>query len=297
MKRSQRLLTAPLAFGLFILIATVSGRIRAQDAADTQSLTAPTGYRFSVDIYPATGPLALVFLHGKNSVNRTPNTRGLAARLAAAGITVYLPVMPWSRAWNGTVADGHGALDTLVERAAATGKKVMVVGQSLGAAFAMTYRPADPPAAVIGKVFMNPGGLLDLIPPASPFWRTVGPEVERAKALEAAGQGQAPVAFGGANAIGESLVSENYTMAPLVYLSFHDPSRFPSIRASLQATRLPVFWSSGTRDPTLNAKRRTFELVLRNAASVYLEPDGDHNSAMLTAIEPLIGWLAARART
>jgi pimeloyl-ACP methyl ester carboxylesterase len=55
----------------------------------------------------------LVLLHGKNGSPRSPLMRNFAERVAAAGTTVYLPAMPWSRAWNGTVADANAAIDAL----------------------------------------------------------------------------------------------------------------------------------------------------------------------------------------
>ena len=267
---------------------------RAQGPAPAaQSLAASTGWRVEFDELSANGKLALVLLHGKNGSPRSPLMRNFAERVAASGTTVYLPAMPWSRAWNGTVADANAAIDALVALAASAGRKVVVGGLSLGATFTMTWRPADPPPSVVGKAFLNPGGLLDLIPASGIFWKRVQPEIDRAKQLEAAGQGRVPVRFGGQNAVGESFVEESYMTTPEVFLSFHDPARFPSVKGALAATRLPVFWTSGTRDPTPNAKRRTFESMPRNPLSVYAEPEGDHNSAFLPAADPLVAWMRA----
>ncbi len=269
----------------------------AQGGPATRTLDAATGWKVEYDAFDAaSAQRTFVFLHGKNGSPRSPLMRAFAGKLAAAGNTVYLPVMPWSRAWNGTVADGHAALDALVAAAASAGRRVFVGGLSLGATFAMTWRPGDPPAPLGGKVFVNPGGLIDLIPPNSPFWARIRPEVDRARALVAAGKAKARVEFGGTNVSGAASIEERYVTTPEVYLSFHDPERFPSIRASLAATRVPVFWSAGKADPTVNAKRRTFEIVPRNAASVYVEPDGDHNSAFLPAADPLLAWLDANFR-
>ena len=76
----------------------------------------------------------------------------------------------------------------LVALAARDGKKAVVGGQSMGAMFSLVYRSADPPPAVVGKVLTSPGGLLDLIPPNAPFWNSINPSLDRAKALEAAGK-------------------------------------------------------------------------------------------------------------
>lgn len=270
------------------------GTLRAQTAPAARMLDASTGWKVEYDAFEAASARrTFVLLHGKNGSPRSPLMRAFAEKLAAAGNTVYLPVMPWSRAWNGTVADGHAAIDALVAAAAAGGKRVFVGGLSLGATFAMTWRPGDPPSALAGKTFFNPGGLIDLIPPNSPFWARIRPEVERARALVAAGKAKEKTEFGGTNVSGAASIEERYATTPEVYLSFHDPERFPSIRTSLASTRVPVFWSAGKGDPTVNAKRRTFEIVPRNAASVYVEPDGDHTSAFLPAAEKLLAWLDA----
>lgn len=268
-------------------------RALSQAATAGGQVMAASGYRVEFDEYPASGPLALVLMHGKNSFNRVANIRAFAEKIAAAGTTVVVPNMPWGRTWNGTADDAKAAVDALVARAAAAGKRVVVGGLSLGATFAMVWRPADPPPAVVAKAFLNPGGLLDMTPPTAPFWRRVTPEVERAKALEAAGQGRVAVRFTGSNAVGTSFVEETYTTTPEIYLSFHDTARFPSVRAALPMTRLPVFWSSGTRDPTASAKRRSFDMLAGHPASVFLEPEGDHNSAFLPAADPLAAWLKA----
>jgi pimeloyl-ACP methyl ester carboxylesterase len=267
--------------------------LRAQVAPAARTLVAATGYAVDYDEYAAPGGLALIFMHGKNSAHRTPLMRGFAERVAAAGHPAILPSMPWSRAWNGTVADGHAALDALVATLAATGKRVVVGGLSLGAAFAMTWRPADPPAACVGKAFLNPGGLLDLFLPNALFWQRVRPEVEKARALVAVGKGREKAEFGGNNAAGAQFIEERYVTTPENFLAFHDTAHFPNIRDSLGKTKLPVFWSAGQQDPTVNAKRRTFEMLPRDRRNVYIEPPGDHTSAFHPAIEPLLAWLDA----
>ncbi|MBI4183392.1 MAG: alpha/beta hydrolase [Proteobacteria bacterium] len=283
------------------LVAAMAGAVLATawvTGAGAETLTAATGYRVEYDRYAAVGreqPVALVFMHGKNGAHDARNLKTLAEKIARVGFTVYLPSMPWSKRWDGTVADATAALDALVALAAKDGKKVAVGGQSMGAAFALVYRAADPPPALIGKVLTSPGGLLDLTPPGSLFWKTITPSLERAKALEAAGKAKEKTNFGGANVVGTRSVEESYEMAPEVYLSFHDVARFPSVRAALAKTSLPVFWATGTRDPIGNAKRRTFEMIPANPASAYVELDGDHNSTMLVASDGIIAWLQARA--
>jgi alpha-beta hydrolase superfamily lysophospholipase len=204
--------------------------------------------------------------------------------------------MPWSRLWNGTVDDAVSAVDALVDLAARSGKKVFVGGQSLGANFTSVYRADNPPPAVIGKVMTNPGGMLDLTAPnARTFWDAFMPSVERARALEKEGKGKERTKFSGTNVQGEKSIEEHYETTPEIFLSFHDMARYPSNRAALRATQLPVFWSSGKKDPIQTGKKQSFNLMPSNPASVYMDLDGDHNSAMMAAIDPVIAWMKARA--
>jgi alpha-beta hydrolase superfamily lysophospholipase len=203
--------------------------------------------------------------------------------------------MPWSRKWDGTVNDAVSAVDALVELAARNGKKVFVGGQSLGANFTSLYRADNPPPAVIGKVMTNPGGFLDLTPStARSFWDSFMPSVERARELERQGKGKEITKFSGTNVSGEKSIEEHYETTPEIFLSFYDPERYPSNRAALRANTLPVFWSSGKKDPIQTGKKQSFNLMPSNPASVYMDLDGDHNSAMMTAIDPVIAWMKAR---
>ena len=275
-----------------ILILAASLAVVAVGDARAERLKTATGYDLNYDVYPADGPAALVFLHGKNGSHVSPNMKAFAERISKEGIAVYLPRMPWSRFWDGTVQDGISGIDALVELAAKNGKKVFVGGQSLGANFATVYRPVDPPPAVVGKVILNPGAFLDLTSSsATAFWGSFMPSVERAWALEKDGKGKEKTKFSGTNVVGENSIDEHYETTPEVFLSFHDIKRYPSNRESLRTTKLPVYWSSGKKDPIQTGKRPTFNLMPGNSSSVYMDIDGDHNSAMMNAIDPAIAWM------
>jgi pimeloyl-ACP methyl ester carboxylesterase len=180
----------------------------------------------------------------------------------------------------------------LVALAARDGKKVVVGGQSMGAMFSLVYRPTDPPPAVVGKALTSPGQMLDLIPSSAPFWNTLKPSLERAKELEAAGKGKERIRLGATNFHGTRMVDESFDMTPEEFLSFHDPARFPSVKAALGATTLPVFWAVGKRDPIPAGKRWEFEMMPAHPKSAFFDLEGeDHNSAMLAAVGPMIAWL------
>lgn len=276
----------------FIALLAVCWVIGVSAEAKAERLMTPTGYELFYDVYPADGPAALIFMHGKNGGPMAPLMKSFAERIQKAGFTVYLPRMPWSRFWDGTVQDGISSIDALVDLAAKNGKKVFVGGQSLGANFVTVYRPNDPPAAVIGKVVLNPGFFLDLMPSsATSFWGSFMPSVERALALEKEGKAKEKTKFSGTNVVGARSTEEHYETTPEVFLSFHDIKRYPSNRQSLQSNKLPVFWSSGKQDPIQTGKKPTYDLMPGNPASVYLDIDGDHTSAMINAIDPAVAWM------
>jgi pimeloyl-ACP methyl ester carboxylesterase len=264
--------------------------------AGADTLTAATGYRLTYSVYGVDGrqPIALIFMHGKGSRHDARGLIRLAEKVAHEGFSVYLPLMPWNSDWKGTHQDATAALDALIALAARDGKKVVVGGQSMGAMFSLVYRPSDPPPAVVGKVLTSPGQMLDLIPSSAPFWNSIKPSSDRAKELEAAGKGKERVRFVVNNFHGSKMVEETFDMTPEEFLSFHDPARFPSVRAALRATKLPVFWAVGTRDPIPAGKRWAFDMVPTHPKSAYFDLDGEnHNSAMLAAGDRIVAWLKA----
>ena len=195
-----------LRFAFFVLLAALRSH-----SAFAERLTTATGYGLVYDVYPADGPAALIFMHGKNGGHGSPLMKSFAERVAQSGCTVYLPRMPWSRFWDGTLEDAVSAIDALVDIAAKNGQKVFVGGQSLGANFTTVYRPTDPPPAVIGKVMTSPGGLLDLTAPnAKAFWDSFMPSVERARELDRTGKGKEKAKFSGTNVVGTKSIEEHY---------------------------------------------------------------------------------------
>jgi pimeloyl-ACP methyl ester carboxylesterase len=290
---ARRLLGAMLV-AVYLIALLIAVMVLVARPARAEALTAATGYQTVYDVYAAEGaalPLALVFLHGKNGSHESPAMRAFARSFAAEGITVYLPSMPWSRKWNGTAEDAAAAVDALVAVAAQDGRKVVVGGQSMGAAFSLVWRPADAPPAVVGKLLTSPGHMLDMFPPTAQFWKGVMPSLNKAKALIAAGKGQEMARFEGTNTSGTNLLSENYEMRPVVYASFHDPEVFPSLRKALPQNKLPVYWGVGSRDPAGGGKRPSFDRLPPTPANVYSEIDGDHNSIMRDALPAMVTWV------
>jgi pimeloyl-ACP methyl ester carboxylesterase len=295
---ARRLLGAMLV-GLYVIAMLIAVFVLFARPARGDSLTAATGYQTQYDVYAPDGaalPLALVFLHGKNGSHQSPAMRAFARAFAEEGVAVYLPSMPWSKSWNGTAADAAAVVDAVVAVAAQNGRKVIVGGQSMGAAFSLVWRPADPPPAVVGKLLTSPGHMLDLFPPNARFWNSIRPSLDKAKALIAAGKGEEMTRFEGSNTTGANVIVEAYDMRPVVYASFHDPEVFPSLRRALPQTKLPVYWGVGSRDPAGGGKKPSYDRLPANPASVYSEIDGDHNSIMRDALPAMVTWVKGLSR-
>lgn len=267
-------------------------------AAQSHTLTTATGYRleYAVRGQDASGPVALIIMHGKNFpaegvLNRFAQW---GERLAREGFRVYMPVMPWSARWDGTHEDATSAIDALVELAAKDGKKVVVGGHSMGAMFAILYRSSSLPPTVIGKFVSAPGHMIDLIPSSSNFWADINPSLGRAKSLEAAGKGKEKVQFGGRNTTGSQNITESYEMTPEVYLSWHDPTRLPGQARALKETSVPVLWTVGGNDPLAqsNASEGTFKMMPSNPKSSFVMLTGEnHSTSFRASTQKLIPWL------
>ncbi|MFN4283564.1 MAG: hypothetical protein ACK4NA_13080 [Alphaproteobacteria bacterium] len=283
--------------GLYFIALLIAAWALLARPAKAETLTAATGYAVAYDVYKPEGapaPLALVFLHGKNGSHQSPAMRAFARAFADAGIAVYLPSMPWSKSWNGTAVDAAAALDAMAAQASRDGAaKIVVGGQSMGASFALGWRPADPPPGVVGKLLTSPGHMLDLFPPQAAFWKTIMPSLSKAKALIAAGKGEEIARFESSNTTGTAVIVDVYETRPVVYASFHDPEVYPSLRRALPQTKLPVYWGVGSRDPAGQGKKPSFDRLPANPNSVYSEIDGDHNSIMRDALPAMIGWAKA----
>jgi pimeloyl-ACP methyl ester carboxylesterase len=293
-RRAKRRLARALA-ALYLAALAAAAFFVALPCLHAETLTAATGYRLAYDVYkPTSGaaPLALVFMHGKNGSNEAPAMRGLARGFADAGVAVYLPLMPWSRKWNGTAADASAALDALVAAAVRNGAaKVVIGGQSMGASFALAWRPGETPAHVAGKLLTSPGHMLDLFPPNARFWQSIMPSLNKAKAMVAEGRGGELARFEGSNTSGDKTFVEGYEMRAEVYASFHDPKLYPSVRKGLRENRLPVWWGVGLRDPAGGGGRQSFTLMPEDSRNVFAELPGDHNSIMRDALPQMTRWM------
>jgi len=231
--------------------------------------------------------LGVVLLHGKGG-SPTGYIRELASALQAKGYLVSTPTMPWAknRIYDASFEEAMAEIDREVDALHQKGAKLVVVGgQSLGANAALGY------AASRDRI----GGIIALAPahnPESPaFARRLGSDLQRAKAMVAAGKGKEKQGFSDLNQ-GQSL---QVTATAEVYVSWFDPDGLavmPRSAASIK-TPTPLLFVVGSGDRSAPPKDYIFDKAPAHPKSKYVTLTADHFTAPTAAIEEVAAWLAA----
>lgn len=258
------------------------------------TLKTASGYVSEVAIHSAQGnvrPVTIVFLHGKSAAPDKAWLTSLYAALNRRGYRVFAPQMPWGK-WDGTLQQGFEVIDEAIQAAAKDGHKVVLAGHSAGGLGVILYRPVDPPQALVGKVMLAAGHILDTASPA--FLSRFDEPVRLARERKAMGRGREMGRFTAVNTKGKRRYEETLETTAEIFLSYHDLETFPSTTAALNQTRVPVFWAIANHDTIGNNKRPTFNLIPERPENVYLEVEADHNTMTDRSAEDLIKWLDKR---
>jgi pimeloyl-ACP methyl ester carboxylesterase len=231
--------------------------------------------------------LGVVLLHGKGG-SPAGYVRELAAALQGRGYLVSTPTMPWAknRIYDASFEEAMAEIDREVNALREKGAKLVVVaGQSLGANAALGY------AASRERV----GGIIALAPAHNPelqvFARRVGSDVQRARAMVAAGKGKEKQAFSDLN---QGQVLE-VTATAEVYLSWFDPGGpavMPRSAASIK-TPTPLLFVVGNGDRTAPSKDYIFDKAPAHAKSKFVTVTADHFTVPTAAIDEVVTWLFA----
>jgi pimeloyl-ACP methyl ester carboxylesterase len=229
--------------------------------------------------------LGVVLLHGKGG-SPSGYVRELASALQSKGYLVSIPMMPWAqnRIYDASFQDAMGDIDREVESLRQKGAKLVVVaGHSLGANAALGYAASRSGA----------GAIIALAPAHSPelevFGRRVRPDVERARALVAAGRGKERQRFSDLN---QGRVME-VTASAEVYLSWlapDGPAVMPRSAASFKAAT-PLLIVNGSGDRTAQGTDYIFDRAPPHAKSKFVTVAADHFSVPSAAIEEVATWL------
>jgi pimeloyl-ACP methyl ester carboxylesterase len=231
--------------------------------------------------------LGVVLLHGKAG-SPAGGIRELASALQGRGYLVSTPTMPWakSRIYDASFEQAMAEIDREVEALRQKGATLVVIaGHSLGANAALGY------AASRERV----GGIVVLAPAHNPelqgFAKRVGADVQRARAMVAAGTGKERQAFSDVNQ-GQAL---QVTATAEAYLSWFDPEGpavMPKSAASIK-TGTPLLFVIGSGDRSAPAKDYIFDKAPPHAKSRFVTVAADHFAVPRAATDEVVNWLAA----
>lgn len=261
----------PLVFSL-----DCSGATAYSPASSPQIITSTAG----------TATTTLIVMHGKTGSPYASFLQSFYTDMAAQGYDVIAPFMPWSSTtWDGTVCEAMAYIDELAGVEIANGKKVVVVGHSMGGVHALIYGATLPPAGVEAIVPIAPGHMPQL---SSGFQSATAADVSRAKTMVSNGQGDVYDNFDTPN--NGALVTLSTT--PNIYLSYHALDQFPDIRAVLPKIAQPVLWFAGDADSLTTAyNMAALAGDITSANSEYQLLSGTHLGVVANTPAPLGSWL------
>jgi esterase/lipase len=227
----------------------------------------------------------IVLIHGKGGGPQqlTP----LAEALAARGHLTDLPEMCWSRSriYDRLYLDCLRDIDAAAGRLKARGATAIVVlGMSLGGNAALSYGASRPGLK----------GLITLVAAHAPEFIGLRPEVAaslmRARALIAAGQGDAKTEFADVNT---RTASYNFLVitTPHIYVSFFAPESPALMPANAARLTAPLLYVTASNDPSQRGREYIYARVPANPLNRYAVVTSDHIGTPAAAREAVLGWI------
>lgn len=229
--------------------------------------------------------IVFIIMHGKSGKPSSPFRLELYPKLTKNGYEVIAPKMPWSYEWNGTPDDGISLIDEIISDVASRGKKVVLVGHSLGGANALIYASRKPRSEVLGVITVAPGHMLHK---SSRLQRVTESSVEKARSMVRDGKGDEKSYFTEVN----TGKVKGVRMRALTYLSYYDIEKFPDVEELLPNIKLPVLWIAGDADrlTSIYNMEFLFESLPENAKNKYLEVNGGHKSVLPNSASVMVDW-------
>ncbi|MBD3669739.1 MAG: alpha/beta fold hydrolase [Gammaproteobacteria bacterium] len=242
--------------------------------------------------YTASGSTTTVFvLHGKTGSPGSPHYNSLLPGLQSAGYDVIAPYMPWSSTtWNGTQCEGMNYLSGLIEAEKTAGKKVVLLGHSMGGAGALIYLATSNVSGVDAAVTIAPGHFLHH---SNLMQSETVDSVSAAQTMVDAGNGDTNDTFYTFN----NGTQQAITTTANIYLSYHDLNQYPNIvNGVLGVIETPVYWIGGDADnlTTAYGYSSIFNNIPSNPNSQYETLSGTHTSVVTNAITPITTWLGGQ---
>ncbi|MDR3591264.1 MAG: alpha/beta fold hydrolase [Negativicutes bacterium] len=232
--------------------------------------------------------IGVVLLHGKTGQPRVVGN-GVAEPLRQAGFLVETPEMPWSRDRyiDKTYDDALNEIDQAIARLTAQGAtRIVLAGHSMGADATLAYAARRGNIAAI--ILLAPGHIPDF-----PAFQRFAPDIQKAKTMIDAGQGEQTSTFGDANG-GKEFTR---TMKASVYYSFFRPDGIGAAakNAASLSPAVPVLYVAGSTDPLTRSLGREFifNKLPENPLTRYVIVDADHMGTPAAATGEMITWLKA----
>jgi pimeloyl-ACP methyl ester carboxylesterase len=235
----------------------------------------------------AAADLGAIVMHGKWGTPEGP-VKPVADALAREGVLVASPEMPWSRRrlYDKSVEGADAEIDAEIAALRSRGaKRIILVGHSLGAAYALHYASRGD---VDGVVAIAPGHRTE----APRFADHFRPAVTDARALVAAGKGAEVVSFTDLNTGNRR---DHLTASAASFLSYFDHTGPLNMARNVKSMKagVPVLWIVPLREepaprPGVLALFRSFPA---NPDTQLAEPDADHINAPAASTRLIVEWV------
>ena len=255
--------------------------------AHALTLELPDGESSDVEVYDGGDKnIETIYIHGKNSKPVIGPSEQMFNFVSGEGYTIYAPEMPWRRdKFRGTQKTANAIIDQLVEKIKSKGKRVVLIGHSLGASYAMIYAAhnGDKLAGVVPIAFAHVPQMSNLMA------EVTGDSVAKANKMVAAGKGKETSDFNDLNK-GEAYEIE---ATAEYFQSFYDPDVLPDASELVRKVTIPVLWISGRRDHLTDVYEHyaLFETLPKNSKNQYEEIKGNHGSVIKFSKQTIVEWL------
>lgn len=238
-------------------------------------------------VFAAPSDVGIILMHGKWDQHPF-HTTALASALEGQGYRVEQPTMTWggARNYDADYTETLQEIDALAKKLREAGaKRILVGGMSFGANGAIAYASRHP---VDGILAIAPGHL-----PDNPAWiKKMKPDVDKARALVNAGNGDKKLDFTDPNSGGRS--RDIYVRAK-VFLSFFDPQGLGAMARSAAAIAkpVPVLVIAGEQDPgTRYVDMRLWPAFPPHPKNQLVRVDAGHTDAINKGLQATVDWVS-----
>ena len=236
----------------------------------------------------------VIMLHGKSGSPYSSAYTNFYTNLQNAGYDIKSLYMPWGNNganpgnWNGTLCQGMNYIDEIIVAEKNAGKKVVLIGHSLGATGAFIYNSTAAISKPDASIIIAPGHFMHK---STVLQTNTAASVSTANAMVKAGNGDGYATFQTYNG---GTPQDVYTTAN-IFLSYHDLSQFPDIINNvLGAQAGPLYWIGGDADNLTNVYNypSLFGSLPSNTNNKYETITGTHYTVVVNSSTKIINWLS-----